>query len=586
MRLNRWSILGAAAWLTILIAPGCATVSTEPSGTVSEELEDCRDDGAQRPNILMILADDLGYSDIGAFGGEIRTPNLDALAAEGMILTNHHAAATCSPTRAGLFSGTDHHLVGLGTMAEALPMNPGLVGKPGYEGFLRPDALSVAALLHDAGYHTYLAGKWHLGGADTQLPPARGFESSWGPVGGFESHFAPVPGLLTPIDGATVYRENGVVTTPPASYFSTDFDTDKLIQYIQANIADGKPFFAYAAYTAPHWPLMAPEEYINRYAGAYDVGYTVIRNRRIERMKRLGIVPRDFQPNPGLPVTSSTPGWDELTAEQKQVEARKMEIYAAMVENLDHNIGRLLDALKDAGKYDNTFIFFQSDNGAEGATTYRPENTTNVDNSFANMGRPRSNFATGRRWAEVSATPFKLSKGHQAEGGISVPAIVRMPGEKRGHGDNQRPIRYITRVTDLAPTFLELAHVANPGSTYNGQTVKPISGISLVDALDDGHGHHGHHDGVHPRDEVLCGELFGRHFVQQGSWKALWTESPWGPGQWALYDIEQDRGETTDLALSRPDVVAELDAQWIAHVAHVGIVSPNVIGWPAREGVP
>jgi arylsulfatase len=471
-------------------------------------------------------------------------------------------------------------------MAEALPMNPVLVGKPGYEGFLRPDALSVAQLLRDGGYHTYLAGKWHLGGAADQLPPARGFESSWGPIGGFEGHFAPVSGLPTPIDGATVYRENGVVTTPPADYFSTDFYTDKLIQYIDENRGDGKPFFAYAAYTAPHWPLMAPEEYIDRYAGVYDVGYTVIRNRRIERMKELGIVPRHFEPNPGLPASANTPDWDDLTADQKMVEARKMEIYAAMVENLDHNIGRLVQYLKDTGQYEDTFIFFQSDNGAEGATTFRPENTTNVDNSFANMGRPRSNLATGRRWAEVSATPFKLSKGHQAEGGLSVPAIVRMPYAGRAQRGRPRPIRDFTRVTDLAPTFLELADVADPGSTYGGQTVKPITGVSMVGLLEGGRRHAKHGTRIHERDEVFFGELFGRRFVQQGKWKALWTEPPWGPGQWALYNMDRDRGETTDLASSRPDIVAEFDALWSGYVAEVGIVDPNVIGWPAREGIP
>jgi arylsulfatase len=331
---------------------------------------------------------------------------------------------------------------------------------------------------------------------------------------------------------------------------------------------------------------MAAEEYIDRYAGVYDVGYTVIRNRRIERMKRLGIVPRDFEANPGLPVTANTPGWDDLTDDQKKVEARKMEIYAAMVENLDHNIGRLVQYLKDIGKYDDTFIFFQSDNGAEGATTYRPENTTNVDNSFANMGRPRSNLATGRRWAEVSATPFKLSKGHQAEGGISVPAIVKMPCAGREQHGRPRPIRDFTRVTDLAPTFLELAQVANPGSNYGGQTVLPITGVSMVGLLEGGRGHARHGNRVHDRDDVFFGELFGRRFVQQGKWKALWTEPPWGPGQWALFNIDRDRGETTDLASSQPDIVAEFDALWSGYVAEVGIVTPNVIGWPVREGIP
>lgn len=534
-----------------------------------------------RPDIVMILADDLGYSDIGAFGGEIRTPNLDALAEEGQVLTNHHAAATCSPTRAGLISGTDHHLVGLGTMGEALSMNPSLIGKPGYEGYLRSDALSVAQLLLDSGYHTYMAGKWHLGQATDQRPPSRGFETSWGPLAGFENHFAPTPGFPTIVDTNTVYAENGVNTVPPADYFSTDFYTDKLIHDIEANIDDGKPIFVYAAYTAPHWPLLAPESYIDRYVGVYDEGYTVIRNRRIERMKQLGVIPEDFQVSPELPVTANSPGWDQLSPAAKQVEARKMEVYAAMVENLDHNIGRLFDYLKSIDRFDNTFIFFQSDNGSEGATTFRPTTLTNVDNSLGNIGRPRSNVATGRRWAEVSATPFKLSKGHQTEGGLAVPAIVKMPGNAH-HGREGKFFHRFSRVTDLAPTFLELACVPEPGSTYNGQTVFPMTGNSMIDALQQQKSK----VPVHDSDEYQFGELFGRRFVQRGEWKAVWTELPWGLGEWELYDIAVDRGETTNLAASRPEVVAEFDAAWTNYASQVGIVTPNVFGWPAREGLP
>jgi arylsulfatase len=426
-----------------------------------------------------------------------------------------------------------------------------------------------------------MAGKWHLGTGAGQGPSARGFESSWGPLGGFENHFAPTPGLLTPIDGATVYADNGVTTVPPPDYFSTNFYTDKLLEYMQANVEDGKPLFVYAAYTAPHWPLMAPPDYIDRYAGMYAEGYTVIRARRIERMKQLGILPADFQVSPQLPVTTNNPGWDELTDAQKQVEARKMEVYAAMVENLDYNIGRLFAYLKSVNRYDDTFIFFQSDNGAEGATTYRPTMTTNVDNSLANIGRPRSNVATGRRWAEVSATPFKLSKGHQTEGGISVPAIVRLPGRKQ-HGRGSQAFRHFSRVTDLAPTFLELAGVANPGSTYNGQAVFPLTGASMLDALEKTKTKHP----LHRSDEFLFGELLGRRFVRRGEWKAVWTEPPWGPGQWALFNIELDRGETTDLAASHPELVAEFDAAWTGYVGQVGIVTPDVLGWPAREGSP
>jgi arylsulfatase A-like enzyme len=586
-------LLGGVSCLGALGLSGCWSArevegdSRASLDSVEQRMADSRherdDHGCdqRRPDILMILADDLGYSDIGAFGGEIRTPNLDALAAEGQVLTNHHAAALCSPTRAGLISGADPHLVGLGTMAEALSMNPGQVGKPGYEGFLRSDALSVAQLLLDNGYHTYMAGKWHLGTAVGQGPSVRGFEASWGPLGGFESHFAPTPGLLTAIDTATVYADNGVTTVPPVDYFSTNFYTDKLIENIQANLDDGKPLFVYAAYTAPHWPLMAPEDYINRYAGKYDEGYTVIRNRRIERMKQLGVLPADFQVSAPLPVTTNSPGWEELTLEQKQVEARKMEVYAAMVENLDYNIGRLLAYLKSIDRYDNTFIFFQSDNGSEGATTYRPTLTANVDNSLGNIGRARSNVATGRRWAEVSATPFKLSKGYQTEGGIAVPAIVRLPGHNH-HGRKRRHFQHFSRVTDLAPTFLELAGVADPGDTYNGQTVFPMSGASMLNALEKQKSKYS----VHDRDEFHFGELLGRRFVQRAEWKAVWTESPWGPGQWELFNIDEDRGETTDLAAAHPDIVAEFDAAWTSYVSEVGIETPNVFGWPAREGQP
>ncbi|HEY0713238.1 MAG TPA: sulfatase-like hydrolase/transferase, partial [Polyangia bacterium] len=270
---------------------------------------------ASRPNILLILADDLGYSDLGAFGGEIKTPNLDALARAGRLLTDHHTAATCSPTRSMLFSGTDHHLAGLGTMAEVI--RPEQVGKPGYEGYLNDRSVSIAELLRDAGYHTYLSGKWHLGVGEERSPKVRGFEASFSLSGGAGSHFAPVPGKSVPADNVE-YREEGKPATLPADYFSTDFFTDKLIAYIERNRADGKPFFAYAAYTAPHWPLQAPPAYLDRYAGRYDAGYDAIRDQRLARQKQLGIIPADFQPNPGRTSSPDNPTWAELTPDQRK----------------------------------------------------------------------------------------------------------------------------------------------------------------------------------------------------------------------------------------------------------------------------
>lgn len=312
---------------------------------------------AKRPNILLIVADDLGYSDIGAFGSEIHTPNLDTLAAEGRLLLDHHSAFSCSPTRAMINSGTDQHVTGIGNQR----IRDYQQGKPGYEGYLNERSLYLAELLRDGGYHTYIAGKWHLGSEENQAPPARGYERSWVLLPGVSNHYAsrataPLPNNNGP------FREDGKPVTPPEDYYSTDFFTDRLLGYIDSNLADGKPFFAFAAYTSPHWPLQAPAAFIDRYRGRYDAGYEVIRQARLERQKQLGTIAADFTPYPGVPASKDYPRWEDLGAAEKADQARRMEIYAAMIENLDWNIGRLLRHLKQKGVYDNTLIVFQSDN--------------------------------------------------------------------------------------------------------------------------------------------------------------------------------------------------------------------------------
>jgi arylsulfatase A-like enzyme len=419
----------------------------------------------RRPNILLIVADDLGFSDLGAFGGEISTPNLDTLAAEGRILTGHRSGSLCSPTRAMITSGTDSHLVGVGRQGGGTGPQ---VGKPGYEGYLNDRSLSIAELLRDAGYHTYIAGKWHLGDGEDRSPRARGYESSFVLLPGVATFFNELAEPPTEAQ-AKLYRDNGVHATPPKDFYATNFYTDKLISYIEANRADGKPFFAFAAYTAPHWPLQAPPEYIDRYRGRYDAGYEVIRAQRIARQKALGIIPQAFEASPLLPTTDGNPkSWAALTEDQRKDQARRMEIYAAMVENLDANVGRLIRHLKSKGEYDNTFIFFQSDNGAEGGdrdTFVDVSHTGPVDNSLANLGRKGSYVGYGPRWAEVGATPFRLWKSYSTEGGIAVPAIARLPRQHEGRVS----FGGVTHITDLAPTFLELAGVTAPGSVYKGK---------------------------------------------------------------------------------------------------------------------
>ncbi|SEJ65363.1 arylsulfatase [Pseudomonas linyingensis] len=521
------------------------------------------------PNILLILADDLGFSDITSYGGEIETPSLDQLAGEGVRLTGFYAAPTCSPTRAMLMSGTDNHLVGLGTMAEVLPFAKDLQGRPGYEGHLNDQAHSVVQLLRDGGYATYMAGKWHLGQADDQGPHAWGFDRSVTLLEGGASHFKPLPGSKVRIENVS-YREDGKPFEVPEDFFSSDFYTDKLIDYIESGRETGKPFFAYAAYTAPHWPLHAPQEYLDKYKGRYDGGYDAIRHERIERLKSLGLIDPQFAA--ALPAPVPSPQWQQLSVEERQLQARKMEVYAAMVDHLDMNIGRLVDYLKKIGAYDNTLIVFMSDNGAAGedhAKGYSPADE-NTDNSLANIGHKGSNINYGYRWAEVSATPFSLVKGTTAEGGIAVPTIVRLPASLGGEGG--RILRGFGRVDDLAPTFLELAGVPVPGASYRGQPKQPMTGQSLLGML----------AGKEPgAARPVAGELFGQAYVRDGDWKLVAARAPDGspplpdrPYDWKLYNLAEDRGETTDLSARYPAKVEALKAQWRSYVEWAGVAEP------------
>jgi len=525
---------------------------------------------AERPNILLIVADDLGYSDLGAFGGEIATPSLDHLAASGLQLTNMYAAPTCSPTRSMLMSGTDNHLAGLGTMAEG--MQPFQRGKPGYEGYLNQQAHSIAGLLRDGGYRTAMVGKWHLGLAPEQGPDRRGFEQSFTLLEGGGVHFKPAPGSTAKIEQLS-YRENGKPVELPDDFYSTDFYTDKLLAYLKAGQGSGKPFFAYAAYTSPHWPLQAPQAYLDKYRGRYDGGYDAVRQARIERMKEKGLLPADFQSAAPLPVTPQLPGWDQLDPQRKRIEARKMEIYAAMVDNLDHNVGRLLEYLQTSGQMDNTLIVFMSDNGPAGERheQYYPA-APNTDNRLENLGRRGSQIDYGLRWAEVSAAPLRLFKGSTAEGGISVPAIVKLPASLRRQGLE----RGVARVDDLAPTFLALAGLPDPGDQYQGQPKHPITGRSMLPML----------EGKGRAEPVMAGELFGSRYYREGNLKLLGLV-PWSmPGQpqpplrWQLFDLSHDRGEQPDLSASQPETTQPLQQAWQDHARRFAVVAPPLANAP------
>jgi arylsulfatase len=518
----------------------------------------------KRPNIVLIVDDDMGYSDLGCFGAEIRTPNLDTLARSGVMMTDFCVGPACSPTRSMLMSGNDNHVAGLGNMSEVL--TPDQVGQPGYEGYLNDQVVSVAALLRDAGYHTYMSGKWHLGEEPERDPSERGFEKSYTLLEGGASHFDDewmICANYTP-----TYRENGVQVHVPRGFYSTEFYTDKIVEYIKEQ-KDDEPFFAYLSFTAPHDPLHVPDEWLDKYEGVYDIGYDAVREKRLRRMKQLGVVPAETALAARLPMT---PAWDDLDPEQKKMQARKMELYAAMVENVDYHVGRLLAYLKEAGHSDDTVVIFFSDNGANGAEMHMYPATDeawldrNSDNRFENWGRRFSRVAEGPAWAQASVTPFRLFKGFIAEGGIRSPLIISGPDVARA-GEK---VAAFSHVIDIAATLVEIAGASYP-TTYKGHDVVPMRGKSMAPMLA------GQRDFVHAEDEPVCWEFLGWRAVRMGNWKATWISEPFGASDWQLFDLATDPGETRDLADKEPERLRQLTKQWETYADDVGVVLSSAV---------
>ncbi|MBP7627060.1 MAG: arylsulfatase [Zoogloea sp.] len=530
---------------------------------------------AKRPNILLIVADDLGYTDLGAYGAEISTPNLDKLASGGVKMTGFYASPFCSPTRSMLMSGSDNHLVGFGDMAEL--MLPEQRGKPGYEGNLNARVVPVAQVLKDAGYRTAMAGKWHLGVKEEFSPATSGFEQSYAMVMGGASHWGDQSGIVA-MDPAkppkAIYRENGkAIDIPRDGFYSSQAFTDKLLDYLKSGEKSGKPFFGYLAFTAPHWPLHAPDADIAKYEGRYKEGYDKLRKERLERMKRLGIVPAD---TPVYEGHAHWPKWESLTPAQQEAEARRMTVYSAMVDHMDRQIGRVLDYLKAKGELDNTFIFFMSDNGADGNSVYDVGRTRewiekDMDNSTANTGKPGSFIEYGPGWAQVGSTPFKLYKSFMYEGGIAVPAIAWGPGIKGGALK-----REFAHVTDVAPTIFELAGARHPGTEYQGKPVLPLRGKSMVSWLQ------GKASTVRSDQDAVGWELGGRKALRKGDWKIVYANKPWGKDGWELYNIAKDRTESRDLADENPQKLGEMIVAWKQYVAETGTL--EIEGLAYRPG--
>jgi arylsulfatase A-like enzyme len=521
---------------------------------------------AHRPNFLLILADDLGFSDLGAFGGEISTPNLDALATAGLRYTDFHSAPACSPTRAMLMTGTDPHIAGIGTMLEVAM--PEFEGAPGYEGYLNQRVVTVTELLRDAGYLTLMSGKWHLGNTRETSPWARGFERSFSLLPAGANHY-PIHLDLGARNAATAYMEDDrLVAELPPHFYSSDYFTDKLLQFFAERDDPEQPFFAYLPFTAPHYPLQAPDELIRKYRGRYAQGPEVLRMERLRRMQELGLCAPDLTPHP---LFTRDKSWVEMTADEKAISMRCMEVYAAMVERIDWNVGRVVDYLRATGELDNTVVMFMSDNGAEGAVMEAvpilgpkmvEQIRKNYDNSLDNIGKPDSFVWYGPLWAQAATAPSRLHKAFTTEGGIRVVNFITWPGFAR-----QAAISTVfSTAMDIAPTLLELAGVEHPLTHYKGRDIvaprgKSMAAYLLADA-----------DRIHDQDEAVGWELFGRRGLRLGNWKIVQLPEPEGTGGWQLYDLGNDPAEIHDLAASRPDKLEELAALWETYVEETGVI--------------
>ena len=433
---------------------------------------------------------------------------------------------------------------------------------------MRPDVITITDLLKQSGYRTYITGKWDLGGRkdDALLPDKRGFEKSFVLVEGSADHFRHFPALAELPD--INYRLNGaVVDTLPEDFYSTTAFTDYMLSFLKEGAAEQSdaPFFAYLSYTAPHYPIQAPDEAIAKFKGKFDAGYEAIIEQRLVRMQEMGLIDENITPAKGH---DAWPKWEDLTDKQKQFETRRMETYAGMIDVMDANIGRVLDQLEASGELDNTIVLFMSDNGAEGgnpldwAPYYTDWAKDSFDLSLENLGRPLSFAWTGPGWAQVGSAPYALYKGFAAEGGTRVPAILNGGRHVQRQGVNNT----FAHVMDIPATILDYAGIEHPGDQTSGFTNRALEGESLKQFLNE------QTDQVHNSDRVHVWEMLDRRAVRKGDWKLTLANQPWGKGDWALYNLKNDPTEQQDVSDTNPEKVKELISDWEDYVTRNNLI--------------
>lgn len=521
-------------WVAAILGAACAVAWVPP---VAAE--------TARPNIVLILADDLGFSDVAPYGSEIATPTISALAAGGVRFANHHTAASCAPSRAMLLTGVDSHRAGVPNIPEMLP--PEHAERSRDPGTLSRNVVTVATLLQDAGYHTYIAGKWHLGMEPDLLPSHRGFERTFVLADSGADNWEQKPYL--PIYDKANWFADGQEADLPEDFYSSRFLVDKTIEFIDGQAQDGQPFFAYVPFQAVHIPVQAPQAFIDRYAGVYDEGWDRLRYERRRRAVALGIVPEDA----GMVAMPTTGDWVPLSSEQKRYQSKRMAVYAAMVEAMDFHMGRLVEHLKQIGEYENTIFIFTSDNGSEASEPVDPQSAVGrfalgrqgYSSDYETLGLRGSFNTIGPAFASAAASPLAYYKFYLGEGGLRVPMIISgVPTQ--GEGQAGRIAHAFTWVTDIAPTILELTGTAPSGERYGGRVVEPMIGRSLVPLIE------GRVDRVYDDTDAVGTELAGHAALFQGDYKIVRNRGPVGDGEWRLYDIVEDPGETTDLSAVHP----------------------------------
>ena len=530
------------------------------------------------PNIVLVLYDDVGFGSFGCYGAEIATPTMDALARDGLRYNNFHVTPLCSPTRASLLTGRNHHSVGMAFLANADS------GFPATRGHVSKQAATLAEMLRSSGYNTMCVGKWHVAPIDQtsaagpydQWPLGRGFERYYGFLDALTDHFYP-----------DLVHDNHRVDppkTPEEGYHLTDDLIDHAIGFVRDQVSHSgeKPFFAYLAFGAAHCPHQAPQAFLDKYRGRYDEGWDVIRERRHRRQLELGVIPK------GTTLAPRNPGvqpWDSLSADEKKVSARLQEAFAAMVDHTDHQLGRFVDYLKDIGKFDNTIFVVLADNGASqeggaGGTTnivaYENGNQPDLAYNLARydtIGGPRSHTNYPQGWAQVGNTPLRRYKQNTHAGGVRAPLIMSWKNGLKARGDVRSQFHH---VIDIAPTLLDLAGI-QPPKVYNGVPQMPVHGVSMRYSFEDA--------AAPTRRQTQYFEMFTHRAIWHDGWKAVSFHqrgNTYDQDAWELFNLDEDFSECNDLAAKHPDKLKDLVGRWWAEAGRFGVLPLDDRGFPER----